>query len=318
VRSRSERRLALFDDMPITGGPFRRYVEGEVFGGAAGSMSQAIALYKMANPEHGVAASDEIYAFWSDLPLLSDDVAIVSARYRQALAGKLGHVAELDGMDPTIDRDGWALAALDAYARKLNDHPRTAEILSASLIDMMTQYFSSDATAKALAKFEVRFPDSRYGPFLQQSYTRAMGMDGEAIAERIRFLDRSGESRNLSELRGRVVYVDFWGSWCRACLMQTPHLKSLAANIDDRDVVILGINMGDSEQAWRATTVEKGLPGLQWRPASPDDEALLTELAQLRAYPRFMILDRDGEIVSSSAPQPSAARAMLQRVANVR
>jgi peroxiredoxin/outer membrane lipoprotein-sorting protein len=52
----------------------------------------------------------------------------------------------------------------------------------------------------------------------------------------------SGKSMNLKDLRGKVVVLDFWATWCGPCRKELPHLQSLYQQFKGKDVVILGIN----------------------------------------------------------------------------
>ena len=53
---------------------------------------------------------------------------------------------------------------------------------------------------------------------------------------------RSGEKINLDALKGKVVVLDFWGTWCTACRASLPLLRSLAASVDPEKAVIISID----------------------------------------------------------------------------
>ena len=55
----------------------------------------------------------------------------------------------------------------------------------------------------------------------------------------------NGQTINLDTLRGKVVLLDFWGTWCMPCRVSLPHLKSLAATLDPAKVAINIIDEGD-------------------------------------------------------------------------
>lgn len=103
---------------------------------------------------------------------------------------------------------------------------------------------------------------------------------------------RSGENIKLSELKGQVVLVNFWASWCGPCRKEMPLLEELYVKYKDLGVVFLGINV-ESES-------EKALKFLQTTPVSfpilMDKANSVTELYEVDAMPTTVIIDRDGQI----------------------
>lgn len=298
-------------------GPFHAYVNAQIIGQAA----NAKATYPLLASMQGLVDLSDVpaaaYEFWNSFPLLDDTAALRSPAYRQALdscfeyraAGRL----RVAGVDPTADRDAWILEQLEVQREALKKHPQTDELLFACKVDFMIQYASRTAAEQAIEGFRSRFPKSQYADVLETRYRRSAAIDARALAEEISFIDSKGAPCKLADLKGRIVYVDFWGSWCRACLVLVPALKELAADLEGGNGIILGINMHDDHETWRATLRTKGLPGMQWKPATEEDEARLTELVHLRAYPRFVLLGREGEVLTSAAPPPGDALPVIRK-----
>lgn len=68
----------------------------------------------------------------------------------------------------------------------------------------------------------------------------------------------AGSRMQLSELRGKIVILDFWASWCGPCALQAPILDRVARRNSD-DVVVLGINVDDSPDVALQYAKKKGL-----------------------------------------------------------
>ncbi len=59
---------------------------------------------------------------------------------------------------------------------------------------------------------------------------------------------RDGSALDLSAYRGKVVYVDFWASWCGPCKMAFPFMNELTAAYDDEDFAIVGISVDETKE----------------------------------------------------------------------
>lgn len=107
--------------------------------------------------------------------------------------------------------------------------------------------------------------------------------------------DKDGKSVSLSSYKGRVVFIDFWASWCAPCKKEFPELNSFMARYDPSDVVALAVNI-DKKRA-HADDFLKKVGGLNknlivlYDPAST-----VIPLYKARAMPTSFIIDSDGLI----------------------
>jgi thiol-disulfide isomerase/thioredoxin len=104
---------------------------------------------------------------------------------------------------------------------------------------------------------------------------------------------RSGEEINLDTLKGKVVLLDFWGTWCSACRVSLPLLKKLAAKVDPIKVAIISVDEGDSLQQWKQFVAANGM---SWSQVYDGDRSLYRAFG-VDAFPRYFILSRDGIIL---------------------
>jgi peroxiredoxin len=73
------------------------------------------------------------------------------------------------------------------------------------------------------------------------------GMEAGYDAPGFRLTDLEGKTVSLEELRGGIVVVDFWATWCPPCLMSIPELVEVQEKYRDKGVTILGISVDQPE-----------------------------------------------------------------------
>ena len=69
-----------------------------------------------------------------------------------------------------------------------------------------------------------------------------------------------GKQIALSDLRGKVVLIDFWASWCRPCRMENPNVKKVYDRFHNKGFEILGVSLDKDKSAWTGAIKQDGLP----------------------------------------------------------
>lgn len=110
---------------------------------------------------------------------------------------------------------------------------------------------------------------------------------------------RDGSTVTLSDLRGSIVVIDFWASWCRPCRASFPWMREFYAEYNAKGVEILGVSIDEKRASWEKALDEEKLPWPQLlNTRSKGVKSNAEDLYNILAVPTFVVIDSDGKIVA--------------------
>jgi thiol-disulfide isomerase/thioredoxin len=104
----------------------------------------------------------------------------------------------------------------------------------------------------------------------------------------------TGGNQDLARYRGRVLFVNFWATWCAPCRASMPHLESIHHRYADDGLIVLGLSVDESDPADVRRFAEK--LGVRFRIALAD-EKVLDQYGPIRQIPTTFFINRRGEVV---------------------
>ena len=113
--------------------------------------------------------------------------------------------------------------------------------------------------------------------------------------------DIHGNLLTLSSLQGKYVMLDFWGSWCGACIKSFPHLKAFYEQHRDK-LEVIGIACHDTKEKWNAAVKRHELPWLHVLNGEGTND--VAALYGVQAYPTYVLIAPDGKILQWMADDP--------------
>ena len=105
-----------------------------------------------------------------------------------------------------------------------------------------------------------------------------------------------GETKTLADLRGKVVVLDFWATYCPPCLEAIPHLNELYAKHKSEGLEIIGMH-SDSDDRLKVPDFAERLK-IGYPLATPEDALTSFVFATDTSIPQMLILDREGNLVT--------------------
>ncbi len=122
--------------------------------------------------------------------------------------------------------------------------------------------------------------------------TEKAGHTGGAMAADFTLQDLSGKDVKLSDMRGKVVVLEFWATWCPPCRASIPGIEKIYESYKDKGVVVLAVSMDDG--GWDAVQSFVKENGIKYTVLKGDED--VAQKYQVRSIPMLLVLDKEGKI----------------------
>jgi len=131
-------------------------------------------------------------------------------------------------------------------------------------------------------------------------------LGGQGNDKGLDLVDTLGRPVSLSDFKGKVVYVDFWASWCGPCRAMMPASKELHEKLTEKqkkEIVFLYISIDATSENWKRGIHDNDIQGVNVN--SPGNwSSKACSYFQINSIPRYMIIDKKGNIVDFNAKRP--------------
>ncbi len=186
-----------------------------------------------------------------------------------------------------------AFFTLQLMGRNAGEHLDDFKTASAALSSAMPSNVYAEQFAQITTNVEQQIQQ------MQQAQAAGPIRIGQPAPE-ISLPGPDGKVRSLSSLRGKVVLIDFWASWCRPCRMANPHVVEIYHKYKDRgfEVYSVSLDRPGQKDAWVAAIKQDGLvwdnhvSDLQFWNSAP------ARLYGVNAIPATFLVDRNGNIAA--------------------
>ncbi len=252
----------------------------------------------------------DFFEFLYEAPIICESIG--SGWYRQFL---LVLMARLETKSGGTAEDFWA-----------GQYHRAGKLLSGKSLaffrsELISTAFSAEKYRDLLPLYTNFLQTNNYPVYdekvegLYQKYARILP---GSLAPSFETTDSEGNEFSLSQLRDKVIYLNFWASWCGACLRKMEFMDEYEGELIAKGIEIVNVSIDENASNWRTALQERQFKGRHLL-ASSGQGRNIAVLYGVEAIPQYFIIGRNGNFAEkASSSQPADIRHQLLLIAGKR
>lgn len=264
-------------------------------------------------PQEGETADikplpSDYYAFLEEIPV-QNEAALASSSYQQYISQFINHkYGELYKGISNPDHSSWIKTQM--YLSKILLEGKVEEYMTASMLKSALRYGDPTSIVEEYKAFIEAHP--AHIPVLEPQFKKVLALAPGNKAPDFTLVNLEGNKVALSDFQGKVVYMDFWASWCGPCIAEIPSAKKLKEHYKgNKDVVFLYVSVDTDEKAWRNIIEKKELTGVH---LYADGWEVASEKYNVGGIPSYFLINKDGTIAAYQAPRPSSGEKLTSLI----
>lgn len=167
-----------------------------------------------------------------------------------------------------------------------------------------------DQVDSIFGAIDLKWRDTYFGKALAQKIAAARLVVPGVMAPMFTLNDANGKAISLADLKGKVVLIDFWASWCEPCRAESPNLKTQYKLYKDKGFEILSVSIDTDKKNWLKAISDDGLTWLQASDLKGYDSEVVRSYG-IGGVPSFFLIGRDGKIIANANIQGAALNQRL-------
>ena len=117
----------------------------------------------------------------------------------------------------------------------------------------------------------------------------------------------------IEKNKGKVLYIDFWATWCGPCLMEFENSKSVAKIFENKNIEFVYLCVKSEKENWEEKLREYKLTGSQYL-LNDSEYDILSQKFQVVGIPHYVLIDKNGKVIDGNAPHPSGRDELINLI----
>ena len=192
----------------------------------------------------------------------------------------------------------------ERYKTDFKAYPKEieADFKLRAIIQMIVQKYDRDTVIQYIDDYKAAYGSNKN----LEDWMKRIGY-GVQSTDDLSLIDANNHKETFETLKkkhkGKVIYVDFWASWCGPCLAEMPYSDKLKK--EQKDVVFVYLALSDEEEPWKTAMEKYNVKENSYFITNTESSTFLSK-HKITSIPRYMVVDKKGEIINTDAPRPSS------------
>ena len=229
--------------------------------------------------------SPDFFNFLQEVPIQNSPV-IGSEKYQRFLLGYVNYIHSLSpkGSNAYVEQYDFAATLLKGKCLQFFRSAILVQAFRESNMEKVLDQYSD---------FMNNNPNPDLSSPLANLYQELNRYNSGSPAPNFSLTDRDGKMVSLSDFKGKVVYLDFWATWCGACMNKLTKMRAIEAQMmqQDNNIVFLHISLDRDQTTWKNTVAENGFGGIH---LYAGQASLIQKQYEAISLPEYYIVYRDG------------------------
>jgi thiol-disulfide isomerase/thioredoxin len=252
----------------------------------------------------------ELISAQIDAIKLDNPAAIASSRYQGFVQNSIQQEAWNSIKDDDTRKN--APGAMTITSLKIMDQKIESKEVREIAMYQILKYALYDglqeSEMEAYDRFVTENQNESYLAQINESIEKWQKLDSGQEAPVFAYFDIQGKQVSLTDLKGKVVYIDVWATWCAPCKAEQPDLVKLEEHYASNPAVaFVGVSIDEDKSAWETMVTKEGMKGYQLIADEAWNSGIVKDYL-IRGIPRFILIDAEGKIIQASAPRPSSGK----------